>query len=125
MEENKDLKQQEPKYFHKEVDTESFGSDNWVDNSGYTFGLSTWREMPIETITELLGLEYKEPQLTDDIKEYLKSFVGHDENTFKNFPPAWFDYIKEISLENPPVKVIKSKEEVVEKVEGKFEIKFN
>tara|TARA_R110002012_G_scaffold316104_1_gene530690 strand:- start:358 stop:732 length:375 start_codon:yes stop_codon:yes gene_type:complete len=119
-------KNTETKYFHKEVDTEGYGKDNWVDCSGYTFGLSTWREMPIEVITtDLLGLEYKEPQLTDDVKEYLKSFVGHNEDTFKNFPVEWFNYIKELSMEDPPIKVIKSKEEVVERKEGNFQIKFN
>ena len=110
----------------KPLDPNSFGIDSWKNCSGYTFGLSTWREYPIEVICEdILNLKYKEPKLTDDIKEYLKSFVGHDENTFKNFPVEWFNYIKEISLEDPPVKVIKSKEEIVERVEGNFEIKFN
>ena len=108
------------------LDPESFGTDNWKNCSGYSFGLSTWREYPIEVICEdILNIKYKEPKLTDDVKEYLKSFVGQDENNFKNFPPSWFDYIKEISLQDPPIKVIKSKEEITERVEGKFEIKFN
>lgn len=119
----------EPIYFgnndlEEEIKSETFTNDA---SNNYTFGVSTWREMPISTISELLNIPIAEPQdLTENVKNYLDDFVDGSKDfnpdRFSNFPKEWFEYIKESTEQQ--IKIVNDTKQVKRK-EGKFNISFN
>ena len=106
-----------------EINSEVLRND---PENNYTCGLSTWREMPVHLIAEILNIPIAEPQgLDENVKNYLDDFVdGSKEfnpDRFANFPKEWFNYIKEATEQQ--IKVISDTKEVSRK-DGNFLISF-
>jgi len=118
----------EPIYFgnndlEEEIKSETFTNDA---SNNYVFGVSTWREMPISTISEILNIPIAEPQdLTENVKNYLDDFVDGSKDfnpdRFDNFPKEWFEYIKEATEQQ--IKIINDTK-LVKINQGKFNISF-
>ena len=119
----------QPIYFgNNDLETQ-INSDNFVNDASnnYTFGVSTWREMPISTIAEMLNIPIVESEgLDEKVTNYLDDFVDgtkeFNPDRFKTFPKEWFDYVKESTEQQ--IKIINDTK-LVEKKEGKFNISFN
>ena len=127
-ENNGEIILKEPIYFgnndlEEEIKSETFNNDA---SNNYVFGVSTWREMPISTISEILNIPIAEPQeLTENVKNYLDDFVDGSKDfnpdRFDNFPKEWFEYIKEATEQQ--IKIINDTK-LVKRKEGKFNISF-
>jgi len=127
-ENNEEIILKEPIYFgnndlEEEIKSETFTNDA---SNNYVFGVSTWREMPISTISEILNIPIAEPQeLTENVKNYLDDFVDGSKDfnpdRFDNFPKEWFEYIKEATEQQ--IKIINDTK-LVKRKEGKFNISF-
>lgn len=118
----------EPIYFgnndlEEKINSETFTND---PSNNYVFGVSTWREMPISTISEILNIPIAEPQdLTENVKNYLDDFVdGSKEfnpDRFDTFPKEWFEYIKEATEQQ--IKIVNDTK-LIKINQGKFNISF-
>ena len=126
---NDDILLKEPVYFGNNDLEETIKSDTFTNDASnnYTFGLSTWREMPISTISEILNIPIAEPQgLDDKVRNYLDYFVDgtkeFNPDRFSNFPKEWFEYIKEATQQQ--IKIVNDNK-IVKRKEGNFNISFN
>ena len=119
----------EPIYFGNNDLENQITSDNFVNDASnnYCFGVSTWREMPISCIAEMLNIPIVESEgLDEKVTNYLDEFVDgtkdFNPDRFKTFAKEWFDYVKESTEQQ--IKIINDTK-LVEKKEGKFNISFN
>ena len=127
-ENNDEIILKEPIYFgnndlEEQIKSETFTNDA---SNNYVFGVSTWREMPISTISEILNIPIAEPQdLTENVKNYLDDFVdGSKEfnpDRFDTFPKEWFEYIKEATEQQ--IKIVNDTK-LIKINQGKFNISF-